>query len=108
MTGFFVLCPETVGRYLGHDALGGGQWLIIAAMLLIVYYEECFMDIRFAFSAWIVLGFIAVGTHMYFAGILFFCMVGYCILDYISPESVNFVRMEKPKIQVFTTDFSFL
>lgn len=71
----FVLSPVMLRRVFWHTSLAS-HFLILIALILIVYQREWFLNTRRACIAWGLLGAMCVFVHLYFVamcGILLFC-----------------------------------
>ena len=78
---FFTISPTILQRLYGHESLGGGQWLVIASLLPIVYHEERYHSTKRAAFFWGTLAFLSVGIHIYFAVTCFFSLIAFCLYD---------------------------
>lgn len=73
----FVLSPVLLRRMFWHTSLAS-HFLILLALIFIVYQKEFFLNVRRACIAWGLLGALCVFIHLYFlaiCGILLFCFI---------------------------------
>lgn len=64
----FVIAPIMLWRMFAHTALAG-QWIILLAMLSIVYYDKLIRNPRRLLYGFAILGILTVSVHMYFVAI---------------------------------------
>lgn len=61
---FFLFAPHVLHRMFGHTALGGGQFMLLAAFCIWLFKDS--LGQKKERVAWIVLGILSVLIHMYF------------------------------------------
>ena len=86
---FFTLSPTILQRLYGHESLGGGQWLVIASLLPLVWYEERYRVTKRAAVFWGLLAFFCVGIHIYFAVTCFFSLIAFCLYDLLTTKKLR-------------------
>ncbi len=86
---FFTLSPTIFQRLYGHESLGGGQWLILASLLPLVYYKEHYHKIGKAALFWALLAFPCVSIHIYFAVTCFFALLAFCLYDLLETKKLQ-------------------
>ena len=77
----FVTAPVVLFRMFGHEALGGGQFIIIFA-LTIWAYQNRFKKKSTPVILWCICSLTAVGVHMYFIPMTYMIMAG-ALINYI-------------------------
>ncbi len=77
----FLTAPVVLTRMFGHEALGGGQFIIIFA-LTIWAYQNKFKKKSTPVILWCICSFVSVGVHMYFIPMTYMIMAG-ALLNYI-------------------------
>lgn len=82
---FFVMSPYVLQRMFKHTSLAG-QWIIIAALIIVVY-KPFFNNFRRQLTAWAALLFIAAFTHIYFVPMVAIFMFGFCVEDVLANVS---------------------
>lgn len=104
---FFLLSPQMMQRFYGHEALGGGQWIILLAFATLVYYEERFQHMKAAIGIWILIAFLGVTIHMYFAAMALIVLLGFCIYDYLHRKDFKriFILLASYGCTLFITIF---
>lgn len=78
----FVPAPILLDKLFAHSALAG-QWVILLALLPLVYYDTVSRRPDLTFFAWFFLGCLAAAIHSYFVVMCGVVCVGYCVLDTI-------------------------
>lgn len=86
---FFLISPFIFFRMYGHEALGGGQWLILLSFLALIYYEEYFFEWKKASIFWGGVAALCVMIHIYFAAMALMVLFGFCFYDYIKQKKVG-------------------
>ena len=86
---FFTLSPTILQRLYGHESLGGGQWLVPASLIPLVWYEERYRETKRAAVFWGLLAFFCVGIHIYFAVTCFFALIAFCIYDLLTTKKLR-------------------
>ncbi|WP_434309612.1 DUF6311 domain-containing protein [Hominifimenecus sp. rT4P-3] len=61
----FVLSPIYIRRMFAHTALAG-QWILLLALIPLIYYDETFSDDRRAAIYWWGIGALTASVHIYF------------------------------------------
>lgn len=83
----FITAPVVLTRMYGHEALGGGQFLIIFA-LIIWAYQNKFKKKSTPVILWCLCSFVAVGTHMYFIAMIYMIMAGSFIQYFLENKKI--------------------
>ncbi len=86
---FFTLSPTIFQRLYGHESLGGGQWLILASLLPLVYYRERYHKTGSSALFWALLAFLCVSIHIYFAVTCFFALLAFCLYDLLETKKLK-------------------
>lgn len=86
---FFILSPTILQRLYGHESLGGGQWLVPASLLPLVWYEERYHGTKRAAIFWGILAFLCVGIHIYFSVTCFFALLAFCLYDFLTTKKLR-------------------
>ncbi|MBQ7165966.1 MAG: hypothetical protein IJR93_03315 [Treponema sp.] len=86
---FFIISPTILQRLYGHESLGGGQWLVLASLLPLVWHEERYQLTERAAVFWGILAFLCVGIHIYFSVTCFFALLAFCLYDYLTTKRLR-------------------
>lgn len=86
---FFTLSPTILQRLYGHESLGGGQWLVPASLIPLVWHEERYRVTKRAAVFWGLLAFFCVGIHIYFAVTCFFALIAFCLYDLLTTKKLR-------------------
>ena len=87
---FFTTAPILLFRMYMHTSLAS-HWLILLGILYLVYYEECFNELKRALIGWGILGFICGSIHPYFLALCGIVSLGFVCRDFI--EKCNIGRV---------------
>lgn len=81
---FFSFSPYVMQRMFRHTSLGG-QWILLLALLIIIY-KPFFNTWRRRFAAWASLIFFGTMTHIYYAPMLAIFLFGFCLQDWLETK----------------------
>lgn len=84
---FFICSPVMLYRLYGHEALAG-QWIIIAALYLLMNYNQSDNLIKVSIL-WYLLGMISGGIHIYFVPMCGIINMGYFIIDVFKRREIK-------------------
>lgn len=85
---FFTTAVFVIMRMYLHTSLAS-QWLILIALLIMVYYKEYFSDLKRAAIAWGILGFLCASIHLYFLLMCGFVLAGFVCKDFLENKKVK-------------------
>lgn len=76
----FVMAPIFLWRVFLHVALSS-HWILLLALMSIVYYEEYFQQERIKNLFWMLIGFFCTTIHLYFLPMCFIIFCGFSVLE---------------------------
>lgn len=84
---FFVLSPVLLARMFYHTALSG-HFLLLLAMLGVVYYEEVFCKTENVLKLSVLTAFLAASIHIYLLAMCAVVWLVYCVLDLLKTKKI--------------------
>jgi hypothetical protein len=84
---FYIVSVPVIQRSFEHDALSG-QWIIISAMLLLVYQDYKFRHKATPVILWTLLGIVTASVHLYFIPMIYLIMLAYIIVDLFKNKKI--------------------